>query len=75
MAEPSYKDRTLSETLDAISTMLFGRNRAVCIQADKCVACGEDAKEFKDGLSYREYTISGLCQSCQDKTFGEEDNF
>lgn len=26
---------------------------------------------FKDRLSAREYTISGLCQECQDKTFTE----
>ena len=26
--------------------------------------------EFRDELSLKEYRISGLCQKCQDKTFG-----
>ena len=25
--------------------------------------------EFRDRLSEKEYTISGMCQSCQDSTF------
>ena len=25
--------------------------------------------DFKDGLSKKEFTISGLCQSCQDRAF------
>lgn len=35
-----------------------------------CVTCNENAYEFKDALSKREYEISGMCQVCQDKTFG-----
>ena len=27
------------------------------------------AEDFKDNLSRIEYSISGLCQTCQDKTF------
>lgn len=26
--------------------------------------------DFKDALSRKEFTISGLCQKCQDKVFG-----
>ena len=26
---------------------------------------------FRDDLSRKEYSISGLCQDCQDKVFGE----
>ena len=39
----------------------------------KCPSCKEDInpKEFKDRLSYTEYTISGMCQSCQDKVFDD----
>ncbi len=29
-------------------------------------------EEFKDALSVKEYQISGLCQKCQDATFGNE---
>lgn len=29
--------------------------------------------DFRDELSYREFTISRLCQKCQDEVFGPED--
>lgn len=37
-----------------------------------CPICSVPIKEneFRDMLSEREYKISGLCQSCQDKIFG-----
>lgn len=37
-----------------------------------CPFCGCDTTnmKFRDKLSEKEYTISGLCQKCQDKTFG-----
>lgn len=38
----------------------------------KCASCYEDATEFKDEISAKEYNISGLCQKCQDKYFVEE---
>lgn len=36
------------------------------------VGCGGEAKVFRDDLSRREYAISRLCQSCQDKVFSTE---
>ena len=48
-------------------------SRREAILADKCIppplGCGEDAKEFRDPRSQKEYLISGLCQKCQDKVF------
>lgn len=36
-----------------------------------CPTCGQLIdKPFKDKLSKREFQISGMCQECQDKTFG-----
>lgn len=37
----------------------------------QCPFCGKivNNNEFRDALSRREFTISGLCQSCQDETF------
>ena len=37
----------------------------------KCRWCGNGIflDEFKDELSKKEYSISGFCQRCQDKTF------
>lgn len=36
----------------------------------KCPFCGRIPGDFKDVLSKREFEISGLCQQCQDETFG-----
>jgi hypothetical protein len=39
----------------------------------ECITCeGEITSEsFRDDLSKREYSISGMCQKCQDGVFGE----
>ena len=36
-----------------------------------CPFCGEaiDESKFRDELSRKEFTISGLCQKCQDDVF------
>ena len=35
-----------------------------------CTYCAITLDDFRDELSAQEYSISGMCQSCQDKTFG-----
>jgi hypothetical protein len=35
-----------------------------------CPTCGDGVTELRDELSFREYRISGMCQSCQDSVFG-----
>ena len=35
-----------------------------------CTFCAVTLDEFRDELSAKEYSISGMCQTCQDKTFG-----
>ena len=39
---------------------------------NKCPICNSEIKpsDFKDRLSVKEFGISGMCQKCQDKTFG-----
>ena len=41
------------------------------VEKGKCPSCGKVPGKFRDELSRREYGISGLCQKCQDKTFGK----
>jgi len=41
------------------------------IKEGKCACCREPIGKFKDEISVREYKISGICQTCQDKTFVE----
>ena len=70
MAEPTKK----SAGIERFLVDQFGVNRSESIRQEKCVAapigCGGDAIEFRDALSRKEFTISGLCQACQDKIFG-----
>jgi transcription initiation factor IIE alpha subunit len=39
-----------------------------------CPFCGEvvNMSDFKDELSKKEFSLSGLCQGCQDSFFEEE---
>ena len=71
VAVPSRKDKAMEELIDGHSKETYGRTRTESIRADICVVCGEPATEFRDELSVKEYTISGACQKCQDKVFGE----
>ena len=65
MNTPSEKAPAISDFLEA----MFGRTTK--IEADECTTCDatEVSAHLKDPLSRKEYTISGMCQSCQDKTF------
>ena len=35
-----------------------------------CPLCSSEITEFRDELSRKEFYISGMCQKCQDETFG-----
>jgi len=68
MAEPTKKSPSIDEFLNAIS----GGDRVKNISHNKCVLCSKDAtSQFKDTLSAKEFTISGMCQECQDKVFSD----
>ena len=58
---------------------LFGRSKVLAVAGGQCVKCGssvvlskDGGLDFRDELSEREYSISGLCQTCQDGIFGYE---
>lgn len=38
-----------------------------------CLFCNKQIKGFKDELSKKEYQLSGLCQECQDRIFGDSE--
>jgi len=69
MTAPSKKSPEMERYIDLYSKKMFGKTRTTAIYNDVCVICGGDASRFKDTLSRKEYSISGLCQTCQDKTF------
>jgi hypothetical protein len=35
-----------------------------------CTFCAITLDDFRDEISAKEYSISGMCQTCQDATFG-----
>ena len=60
----------LNSILDKIPAATHTREEAV--ESGLCATCGHDAlnNSFRDELSWKEYTISGMCQKCQDDIFG-----
>ena len=66
VVQPTDKHPSVEALLEAIT----GKNRKTTIEASLCMTCDGEAAAFKDKLSEREYAISGMCQSCQDATFG-----
>ena len=74
MAIPCPKHSKIEKLL----TELSGNNRPDMIRQNLCAWCKGPALEFRDDLSKQEYRISGMCQTCQDETFGggnEEDDY
>jgi len=67
----SEKNPEMENFLEGLGMEVFGRSRELARALDQCIACGKPATEFRDQLSHREYLISHLCQSCQDKVFEE----
>ena len=70
--EPSTKSPAMEVFISAV---IDGDRRAI-IRDNKCVSCGKSihlassiTKAFRDDISLREYSISGLCQQCQDRVF------
>ena len=65
--------------VEAMIADKFGFVPSLHIVANQCVptpiGCGKDVtfESFRDELSVREFKISGMCQECQDKFFGGED--
>tara|TARA_Y100000310_G_C19956107_1_gene479104 strand:- start:108 stop:314 length:207 start_codon:yes stop_codon:yes gene_type:complete len=66
MAVPTTKAPEINAFLNSIT----GKDRVKTITSNKCVTCMGNADTFTDDLSKREYSISGMCQICQDKVFG-----
>lgn len=58
-----------SSAIDNLINQVFGINREESITENRCTMCNKPAAQFKDKLSEKEFSISGLCQLCQDKIF------
>lgn len=63
-----------SEAIEEFLTLITGKDRRATILSGGCMTCEYKADYFRDEISRKEYAISGMCQRCQDKVFGAEDN-
>ncbi len=74
MTTPSEKSPDMETFLDDLGRILFGVSRTEAIEGDICIECKGPATEFRDDLSRKEFMISGMCQKCQDETFGPDED-
>lgn len=65
------KTPKMKEFLNNYTEKVFGKPLNDCKKELKCVICHAsiDVNKFRDNLSIKEWTISGMCQKCQDKIF------
>ena len=74
--QPSFKAPAIDALLSEI--VFNGKDRVGCIQEGICITCddakGIKATSFRDDISRKEYSISAMCQSCQDDVFGVSDD-
>jgi len=55
--------------IEAMLSSLTGVSRVGAVAEASCATCHGGASSFRDSLSAKEYTISGMCQTCQDDLF------
>jgi len=63
------KSPAMENLLEAVGNVAFGRSRKECFEKGICIDCGKTAKDFRDPVSVKEYTMSAMCQKCQDAFF------
>ena len=67
MAKPSEKSPKMEKVLDDLTKKIFNKSRTETIKTNQCMTCNKPATGFRDDISRKEYTISGMCQDCQDE--------
>lgn len=63
---PSAKHPLMEQAI----TDIFGTSRHETAAKRQCATCNKPATEFRNEISRREYSISQMCQKCQDSIFG-----
>lgn len=56
--------------IDFFSSPNYKINYTLAKATTTCIRCGESANDFRDASMKLEFTVSGLCQKCQDEAFG-----
>tara|TARA_Y100000034_G_C6900121_1_gene415999 strand:+ start:1821 stop:2072 length:252 start_codon:yes stop_codon:yes gene_type:complete len=71
--KPAEKSQEVSIFLDKLSGRTKAINNNGCtglvVKDGKMSRCDQADLNFKNEVSRREYTISGMCQTCQDNFF------
>jgi len=62
------KADSIETVLESVSNVL-ATSRSTAFEKQLCVTCGKDASTFKSDLCRKEYSLSGMCQVCQDGFF------
>tara|TARA_R110000824_G_scaffold350598_2_gene537532 strand:+ start:1617 stop:1832 length:216 start_codon:yes stop_codon:yes gene_type:complete len=68
----SNKHPIIETILEEISGII-GTPRSTAFSQKLCVMCNGDASSFKNELSEKEYSLSGMCQKCQDGFFDQSE--
>ena len=66
------RSKELQSFLDKFTKKAFGMSQTEAKEKNVCPFCHKpiNMEDFKDQLSIKEFRMSGLCQKCQDDTFG-----
>jgi hypothetical protein len=57
------------ELMEIVSRPNYNSDYSSAKAANTCIRCRRSAKKFRDGCSRLEYSVSALCQACQDEIF------
>lgn len=75
--QPSQKSEKVDRFLELLAAQIAPdkthKPRVQTINDRQCMTCANPDLNFRDELSLKEYTISGMCMSCQDEFFGKEE--
>jgi hypothetical protein len=70
------RSNQMQKDLDSLCRAVFGVSNSEATSQSICVRCKktvDPATEFNDEVSAREFTITSLCQGCQDVIFTDPD--
>jgi len=58
--------------IEEFLTNLTGKDRKATIAAGSCTTCDSPDMNFREEIDRREYSMSGMCQKCQDVAFAPD---
>ena len=63
---PAKKDPMIRD----FQSKIMGVDVVKAINLDMCVVCRKEVRGFSSAIAAKEFTISGMCEPCQDEVFG-----